>query len=310
VTVGVSCTSGTVTGSPASVAPGSPQTFTVSGFSSGATCTAGESPVPAGYSADQTNCGSVTVAAGNAKTCTITNNAQATLQVSNVYSDANTAAVTVTLTCSSGTITGSPASVAPGSPQTFTVTGFSSPSTCSALETPVPSGYFQSGCFGISLSAGGVLSCTITNTVGSCTDTDGDGVCDQFDNCPNWANPAQNLPAWPVPAGDSDCDGFPDSVAIGPPNALASEAFMGTDPARHCAATPARNDEPGPAAWPVDFDDNQLANGQDLLMFAPVFGSIGPNPPYDPRFDLNGDGRINGQDLLKFAPFFGKRCSP
>jgi lysophospholipase L1-like esterase len=118
------------------------------------------------------------------------------------------------------------------------------------------------------------------------------------------------LGGWSWPSGDSDCDGFPDSVSIGPPNALASEAFMGTDPNRECAADKIRNNEPGPAAWPVDFDDNQLANGQDLLMFAPVFGSIGPNPPYNPRFDLNGDGRINGQDLLKFAPFFGKRCAP
>jgi hypothetical protein len=44
-------------------------------------------------------------------------------------------------------------------------------------------------------------------------------------------------------------------------------------------------------------------------MFAPVFGGIAPDPPYNARFDLNGDGRINGSDLLKFAPFFGKRCA-
>src|ERR1700674_4391578 len=92
-------------------------------------------------------------------------------------------------------------------------------------------------------------------------DADGDGVGNVCDNCPNWPNPSQALPNWTVPAGDTDCDGFPDSVPIGAPNALNSETNMGTDPSRHCAATPARNDEPPPDAWPVDFDDNQTANG-------------------------------------------------
>jgi hypothetical protein len=85
---------------------------------------------------------------------------------------------------------------------------------------------------------------------------------------------------------------------------------MGTDPTRHCASTPARNDEPVPDRWPVDFDDNQVANGSDLLMFAPVFGAISPNPPFNARFDLNNDGKINGSDFLVMAPFFGKTCAP
>jgi hypothetical protein len=84
---------------------------------------------------------------------------------------------------------------------------------------------------------------------------------------------------------------------------------MGTDPTRHCASTPERNDEPLPDAWPVDFDDNQLVNGGDFLMFAPVFGGIAPDPRYNARFDLNGDGKISGGDFLMFAPFFGKTCA-
>ena len=44
------------------------------------------------------------------------------------------------------------------------------------------------------------------------TDDDNDGVPDASDNCPEWANPTQALPTWPVPAGDADCDGFPDTV--------------------------------------------------------------------------------------------------
>jgi hypothetical protein len=103
-------------------------------------------------------------------------------------------------------------------------------------------------------------------------------------SCPNGV-----VPPWPVPAGDTDCDGFTD----------AQELFVGTDPSRAC----------GPDAWPPDINNDQLANGSDLLTFALVFGSISANSPYNARFDLNNDGRINGSDLLKFAPFFGKHCA-
>lgn len=130
-------------------------------------------------------------------------------------------------------------------------------------------------------------------------------MADPSDNCRAWPNPLQELPPWAVPAGDSDCDGFADSLA----GLLASEAFMGTDPNGHCATTPGRNDEPLPDRWPPDFDDNQLAQGSDLLMFATVFGGIAPDPPYQARFDLNGDGRVNGSDFLAMAPFFGKSCA-
>jgi hypothetical protein len=151
-------------------------------------------------------------------------------------------------------------------------------------------------------------------------DMDNDGVCTGTtfappmtggnDNCPAWFNPTQALPNWSVPAGDSDCDGFPDSVPLGPPSALSAELLMGTDPVTHCAATSDRNDEPNPDRWPVDFDDNQSVNGSDLLAFAPVFGAISPNPLYDARFDLNADGRIHGSDFLKLAPFMAHSCAP
>jgi lysophospholipase L1-like esterase len=115
---------------------------------------------------------------------------------------------------------------------------------------------------------------------------------------------------WTWPAGDTDCDGFPDSMPIDPPNAFSSEAGMGTDPTVECAADDTRNNEPGTDAWPVDFDDNQAVNGSDLLTFAPVFGGISPNPPFDARWDLNNDDRIHGSDFLKMAPFFGRHCAP
>jgi hypothetical protein len=78
--------------------------------------------------------------------------------------------------------------------------------------------------------------------------------------------------------------------------------------------TPGTSDEPDPDAWPVDFNDDQLSNGQDILKFNPRFGTVAPGGPgshqYSVRFDLNGDGIINGQDILRFNSYFGKFCSP
>jgi hypothetical protein len=139
------------------------------------------------------------------------------------------------------------------------------------------------------------------------TDSDGDGAGNVCDNCPNWGNSAQALPAWPVPTGDSDCDGFPDSSVAVPQRA--PEASMGTDPSAHCAADNIQNNEPLPDRWPVDFNDDQLVSGGDFLVFAPVYGGIAPDPRYNARYDLNGDGRISGGDFLVFSPFYGKRCA-
>jgi hypothetical protein len=143
-------------------------------------------------------------------------------------------------------------------------------------------------------------------------DADADGICDPgapsagpppgctgSDNCPNWYNPAQNLPPWPVPTGDPDCDGFTTAI----------ETFVGTDPKVHCAATSTPNDEPPPDKWPVDFNNDQKANLSDVLKYSPVFNSAAPGPPYNVRFDLNGDNKINLSDVLKFSPFFNQSCA-
>ena len=66
-----------------------PRVFTVTGFTPDPTCTATESPVPAGYSSTGT-C-SALLSAG---TCTIANTLNsATFTVTKVYSDGNTTAV-------------------------------------------------------------------------------------------------------------------------------------------------------------------------------------------------------------------------
>ena len=138
-------------------------------------------------------------------------------------------------------------------------------------------------------------------------DADGDTIPDANDNCPAWANLTQALPNWAVPAGDSDCDGFPDSVKVG---THAGEAFIGTDSTRQCAATRTRNDEPAPDAWPMDYDDNQLVNLQDIGLLSPHEGTRPGDLNYAVRFDLNGDSLINLQDIGQFNPFFGKFCAP
>jgi hypothetical protein len=154
------------------------------------------------------------------------------------------------------------------------------------------------------------------------------------DNCPGVANPGQEnqdgdaygdaceqphcinvVNWWTVPNGDSDCDGYPDSVMAFP---RAAEATIGTDPNDKCMNTSATNDEPLPDAWPVDFNDNQLANVADVLSFNFVFGQPTTNPPVNfagtltpvKRWDLNNSGLVNLSDVLQFNPFFGLRCSP
>jgi hypothetical protein len=143
-------------------------------------------------------------------------------------------------------------------------------------------------------------------------DSDGDAIEDASDNCPNWANPAQNLPPWPLPAGDADCDGFPDTVATA---LKAAETTIGTDPVKHCDPQPGVNDDPPPDAWPPDFNDNQLVNGSDWVSFNPRFGARSDGTPgqggfpYNIRWDLNANGLINGADMLQLNPFMFQRCA-
>jgi hypothetical protein len=84
---------------------------------------------------------------------------------------------------------------------------------------------------------------------------------------------------------------------------------VGTLAARACAQTSAANDELGADYWPVDFNDDQLAGGQDVLKMAPVFNSHNGDGRYGVRYDFNGDNIVGGADVLKFAPFFNKHCT-
>ena len=118
-------------------------------------------------------------------------------------------------------------------------------------------------------------------------DSDGDGVMDGPDNCPNWPNLGQNLPPWPVPGGDPDCDGF----------ISGDETAIGTLPLLHC----------GVNAWPVDFDSSMLIDISDVLSLKPVYG--GTVPLVSARFDLFVDDIIDISDVLALKPFYGASCS-
>ena len=168
-------------------------------------------------------------------------------------------------------------------------------------------------------------NCPAVPNVGQ-ANSDADSFGDACDTCPNWTNPSQALPLVGVQptAGDADCDGFPDPVAV---PGRATETYIGTDPVVMCAATGAANDEGGLDANPMDFNDNQIFNGQDSGQFGGIGGGFGKNVADGPfygrpgaRYNLNGDtggtgglGIINGADTGKYGgPFgyFNKVCVP
>ena len=161
VTVSLNCGTGnTVTPASTTMSQTTPATFTVTGYSGNPTCTATET-VPPGYIGSGTPPGTCN-AALTAGTCTITNTTRSTFEVRKAYTNGDMTPVSVTLACSTGTVSPASGSAAPGSPAIFTVTGHSGPATCTATET-IPSGYNASG-----IPAG---TCNSTLSSGSCTIT-------------------------------------------------------------------------------------------------------------------------------------------
>ena len=131
-----------------------------------------------------------------------------------------------------------------------------------------------------------------------------------IDNCPGDGNTNQaNFDGdayGDVCDPDDDEDGFGDTEPVG---GRASEAFLQTDPMGGCASTSTANDESGSDAWPVDFNDSQSANIVDVLQYIGKLNYASPNPLYNQRFDLSGDGAVNLVDVLKFIPFLNKCCA-
>src|SRR5438132_2504713 len=120
-------------------------------------------------------------------------------------------------------------------------------------------------------------------------DSDCDAVLNAADNCPNWPNPTQSLPPWPVVANDPDCDGF--STAV--------ENAAGTAGLAHC----------GTNAWPADINNDSFSDISDISALTGVFGvSVPPAPARDNIAPDPPDGFVDITDISKMTAFFGLRC--
>ena len=123
------------------------------------------------------------------------------------------------------------------------------------------------------------------------SDADADGVFAGSDNCPNWPNPAQNLPPWTVPPSDPDCDGF--STAV--------ETSVGTSATSHCGAN----------GWPADINNDGFSDISDVSALTGVFGSA--VPPAPARYNIAPDppdGFVDITDISKMTGLFGSGCGP
>ena len=161
--------------------------------------------------------------------------------------------------------------------------------------------------------------CVPTQKLGFCVDTDADDICDPVDNCPLWGNPSQAYPLVGIhpTAGDADCDGFPDPVAV---PGRATETYITTNPLIMCAETAGINNDPLPDTNPMDFNDDRIFNGADTGTFGGPGGGFNKpvaGGPYNGRpgvrYDFNGDGIINGADTGKYggpSGYFNKVCVP
>ena len=166
VDVSLDCTTGDVSPASQLVSEGNPVSFQVTGFTapaSGVTCTATESPIPAGYSSPDNGTCTALLSVGE---CTITNTLNTdTFVVNKDFSDDSQASVTVSLDCASGTEDPDSAQATESLGATFTVSGFDGDPMCTATEE-IPVGYNSPGTCSALLSVG---SCTIVNNLNTAT---------------------------------------------------------------------------------------------------------------------------------------------
>ncbi len=131
-------------------------------------------------------------------------------------------------------------------------------------------------------------------------DVDADGRADTADNCPEWPNPGQNLPVWSVPAGDRDCDGFPDLVTAA---GRGNEASIGTDEMDQCPENSADD------AWPPDVNNSGVVNLSDVSLLSSAYNKMIGQQGYEVRKDLNANNSVNLSDVSLMGSFYNKSCS-
>jgi len=92
---------------------------------------------------------------------------------------------------------------------------------------------------------------------------------------------------------DSDGDGWTD----------VAENYVGTDPLDSCPNSPQHD------AWPPDTNRDTHVDIMDVLLFKPVMFSQAGQPSYNPRFDLDTNGRIDVADILLLKPLMWMHCA-
>jgi len=143
-------------------------------------------------------------------------------------------------------------------------------------------------------------------------DADDDNVGDICDNCPDDSNEDQadndgdgttgvQPPAGAGWGGDAcDADDDNDSLGLGSPLFFRDtiELFVGTSPLVAC----------GPGAWPPDFNDSGGVTSGDLVLFRQHYVPLDPSILYDTRYDLNGSEAITSGDLVILAIYWLENC--
>lgn len=132
-------------------------------------------------------------------------------------------------------------------------------------------------------------------------DSDGDGIPDGCDNCPNTPNPDQS---------DIDSDGIGDVCDACPNEATTDEDGDGVCASvDNCTivANPDQRDTDGDGygnMCDADLNNDGVVDMEDLGLFKAAFGTNNADA------DLDGNGIVNTMDLARFRSLFGKTPGP
>lgn len=149
------------------------------------------------------------------------------------------------------------------------------------------------------------------------TDADADGYCAAQDSGGDSGGCTSTVPptctvrhtAWagathPLLQADTDSDLFSDAV----------ENYLGTDGTKSCAMTPVPPSTAGGVNdetldnWPMDFNDNRLADIIDVSTYSSRFNLFVNQAPATPRWDLTANGLVDILDVSRFSTVFNQRC--
>ncbi len=129
---------------------------------------------------------------------------------------------------------------------------------------------------------------TVTISIPSCTDTDGDNICDVDDTAPNDACSPNDHPDWVSPS-DSDCDG--DGLTYGEETTGIDDPSTTADPNGE-RTDPMDNDTDGDGVT----DAQEAINGTDPNDSC-SYSSASITEPIDSGADCDGDGLLDVEEI-------------